>query len=261
MFSLPTLNYKSFGSGPPLIIMHGLFGMLDNWQTFAKALAHEYTVFIVDLRNHGRSFHADDTSYKSMAGDVIALADDLGLTQFNLVGHSMGGKVACQIALDHPERVDHLIAIDILPASYGRAHDSVLDALGQMHPESIDSRKEAEEKLIDLLDGDRSTGLFLLKSLRRNEDGGYTWRFNLKALMEGYEDIRDGVDGEAYERPALFIKGGNSEYITVDRWMEIHDTFPLAEMEEVPEAGHWVHVDQPERLLEVVKRFLKREVT
>jgi pimeloyl-ACP methyl ester carboxylesterase len=261
MSSLPVLNYKSFGSGPPVMVMHGLFGMLDNWQTFAKALSDHYTVFIVDLRNHGRSFHDDDTSYPAMAGDVITLADHLGLKRFNLIGHSMGGKVACQIALDHPERVDHLIAVDILPTAYGRGHDMVLKALADLRPEKVGSRKEAENKLVDLLGGDMSTALFLLKSLKRGDDGGYAWRFNLAALSEGYEDIRNGVEGEAFDRPALFVKGGDSEYITVDRWMEIHDIFPLAEMEEVPDAGHWVHVDQPEKLLEVVKEFLGREVT
>lgn len=253
------LHHKIYGEGEPLIVLHGLFGMLDNWQTFARQLSDSFQVITVDLRNHGRSFHDEDSSYQAMAEDIKVLLNELGLDLAHFLGHSMGGKAICQFALNHPDKVNSLIVVDILPISYQRGHDQVLAALNAMKPHEAESRKEATDRLIQLLDGDESTAYFLLKSLKRLEGGGFEWRFNLPVLTAKYDEIRGSVQGEPYESTALFIKGANSDYITVDGWIEATEFFPQAELEEIDEAGHWVHADQLETLVGVVKRFLTEQ--
>lgn len=250
------LNYKKYGSGPPLVIAHGLFGMLDNWQTVAKKLAEEYEVIAVDQRNHGRSFHDPRHDYMAMSEDVIALADELGLDQFHLLGHSMGGKMACQLALNHAERLRGLVVVDILPMAYERGHDTVLKALTSAPVRQWKSRKESQEDLSKRLGGDLGTALFLLKSLKRSKEGGFEWRFNLSVLDREYDQIRVPLEGPVYEKPALFIKGDNSEYIGMTGWLETLELFPNADLETIEDAGHWVHADQPEELVRVVREFL-----
>lgn len=256
---LGTLNHKRQGKGQPLLVLHGLFGMLDNWQSVAKVLSEKMEVITVDLRNHGRSFHHSDTSYRAMAADVVRLADELGLERFGVLGHSMGGKVAMELALTHESRISHLIVADILPVAYERGHDKVLQALDRMDFSKISSRKEAEHHMTELLEGDRSTALFLLKSLKRLPDKkGFDWRFNLPALTAGYDEIRKPMQDGVFEPPSLFIKGDDSEYIQMDGWIETLDRFPQAQLEVVENAGHWVHADQPDELVRKVLDFVDR---
>ncbi|MDX1684349.1 MAG: alpha/beta fold hydrolase [Saprospiraceae bacterium] len=252
------LNHKIYGEGQPVYIFHGLFGMLDNWYSFAKVLSEEFQVITADLRNHGRSFHDDDHSYQAMAEDIISLMDHLGHDQAVLMGHSMGGKAVAQLALDHPERVVGLIVVDILPIDYERGHDAVLEALNALDIDKTDSRSELKKDMTDLLGGDTGVANFLLKSLKRKDDKGFSWQFNLDVLTEKYDDIRRPPESEdTFEGATLFIKGGLSNYVGMSGWMDTTELFPNADLKEIDDAGHWVHVDQPDRLLEVVKDFIR----
>jgi pimeloyl-ACP methyl ester carboxylesterase len=251
-----TLNHKIYGEGDTIIIAHGLFGMLDNWQIFARQLAEYYQVITVDLRNHGRSFHDDDMSYTAMANDVIELMKALNVEKATLIGHSMGGKMAAQLALMAPEIVDALIVIDILPLYYERNHDMVLDALTKVDLTHATSRTEVENQMIDYLNGNKGLAFFLLKNLKRKKEGGFDWRFNLPVLLSSYDTIRDGIMGLPFEGATLFIKGGLSSYIGQDRWLKTTDLFPNAFLVEIPNAGHWVHVDKGEELLNEILSFL-----
>lgn len=250
------LNHKIYGEGQPVYILHGLFGMLDNWHSFAKQLGEDYQVITVDLRNHGRSFHDDDHSYAAMADDLVGLMDHLGHESAFFMGHSMGGKASMKLALDHTEKVKGLIIVDILPIAYERGHDHVLKALNGLDITSTDRRSEMKQELTASLNGETGVANFLLKSLKRQDDG-FNWRFNLKVLTEQYDNIRTAMSGTPFEGATIFIKGGLSQYVGMDGWMETTELFPGADLEEIDEAGHWVHVDQPDRLLEVVQNFIK----
>ena len=250
------LNHKIFGEGPPLIIMHGLFGMLDNWQTLGKRWAEDYTVILVDLRNHGRSPHTEVHDYPSMATDLMEFMGRKGLYQAHILGHSMGGKTAMQVALHYPDFVDKLIVVDIAPKSYQGGHEIILEALQELNLSTVTERDEADAALQARID---SYGIrqFLLKNLSRKKNGGYRWKMNLPVLVDHYEDVLANIeDGEAFEGPALFVRGDRSRYVPDEDIPEILDLFPFARVETITEAGHWVHAEQPDALFETVSAFL-----
>lgn len=253
----PILNHKIIGQdGPDLIILHGFLGSLDNWQTLAHKLAVHFRVIIVDARNHGRSFHAISHTLDDMAEDLKQLASHLHLTSFYLIGHSMGGKVAMLYAWLFPHRVRKLIVADIAPKPYPRGHDSVFLALHAVDITTLTSRKEAEERMMPVLQ-DMSVAQFLLKSLVRNDRGGFEWRFNLPVLEKEYEQIM--LDLPASLRvptPTLFLKGARSGYIKPEDEPRIHLLFEHAEIDIIGGAGHWIHADQPQLFLDSVERFL-----
>lgn len=248
-----------YGEGTPIYILHGLFGMLDNWHSFAKQLSKDYLIVAVDLRNHGRSFHDDDVSYTAMSEDVIQLMDHLQHDEVFVLGHSMGGKTACSLTLNHPHRVKGLIVVDILPIEYERGHDQVLLALANSNPQSTESRADIKQSLMNDLNGDVSTANFLLKSLKREDSGGFSWKFNLSALSTNYDRIREQPPGKNnFLGATLFIKGGLSQYIGMDGWHDTTEMFPNADLEEVEGAGHWIHADKPDELMTVVKGFIQK---
>lgn len=249
------LHYKISGRGEPLIILHGLFGMLDNWQTIANRLQDYFLVILVDLRNHGRSPHTNTHSYAEMAEDVVHLLDKEGISAVNVLGHSMGGKVAMQMAFDFPERVRKLIVVDIGPKAYPAGHDEIFDALKAVNLSEVNYRADAEKILLEKI-ANYGVRQFLLKNLQRNGDGSYSWKFNLAVLYQEYMQIRGAVTGDAAEIPTLFIRGGDSDYISNADWEEIFKLFPQARLETIPNAGHWVHAEQPDALYGVVKQFL-----
>lgn len=252
------LNYKTYGSGPDLVILHGLFGMLDNWSTLARRWAENYTVTLVDLRNHGRSFHAAEMNYDLMAEDVASLLEEKGIDACFLMGHSMGGKVAMQTALTYPDLVQKLIVVDITPRKYRPGHNDVFAALEAFDPAAVADRKEAA-RLMSASMPNPGIQLFLLKNLARNPDGGFMWRMNLPAIKAAYEALIGPVGnmGDEYDAPALFIRGGKSGYVQDDDMELIGILFPQAVLETVAEAGHWVHAERPEELFGVVSGFLK----
>ena len=260
---MPLLHYLDQGQGRPLVILHGLFGTLDNWQTLARRWATEagLRVISVDLRNHGRSFHSPEHSYALMVADVLALFDHLRLgPDTTVLGHSMGGKVAMRLALDHPDRLARLIVIDIAPRHSDMRHqDDVLAGLHAVNLASLTSRQEADAALAPHI---RNVGTrqFLLKNLYRTEDNSFAWRINLDVLAAQLPAIGEATDGGApFAKPALFIRGGNSDYISAeDKLHAIPALFPNSEVATVLDAGHWVHAEKPEEIYAMVRAFAQQ---
>lgn len=251
------LHAKTFGQGQPLVILHGLFGMLDNWQTLAREWAEDYHVIMLDLRNHGRSFHADEMNYALMAEDVAETLEELGIDACYLLGHSMGGKVAMQTALTYPDLVEKLVVVDITPRRYRPGHQSVFAALNAFDPATITDRNAAAEEMTKHV-SDPSVQLFLLKNLARNSAGGYRWRMNLPAIEAAYDQLSGpvGLATDRFDGPVLFLRGKKSGYVQDDDMELIHILFPAAELVTIEDAGHWVHAEQPEELLAAVNGFL-----
>ena len=257
---MPLLHYLDQGQGPPLVILHGLFGTLDNWQTLARRWATEASLRVVsvDLRNHGRSFHSPEHSYALMAQDVLALFDHLQLgPNTTLMGHSMGGKVAMRLALDHPERLARLIVVDIAPRFSDMEHqDDILEGLQAVDFTAITNRQQADAALAQYV-SNLGTRQFLLKNLYRKEDNSFAWRINLAVLAAQLPAVGEATTGPTpFLKPALFIRGGRSNYITPeDKLHGIPALFPNSEVATVVDAGHWVHAEKPEEVFEMVKDF------
>ena len=251
------LNYKTFGAGPPLVILHGLFGSLDNWQTLARRWADDYTVILVDLRNHGRSPHADEMSYPAMAEDVATFLEDRNVHACALLGHSMGGKVAMQTALTYPGLVTRLIVIDMAPRQYARGHDEVFDALRALDPAELTDRREADDLVAPYLP-DPGVRMFLLKNLARREGQGFRWRMNLPVLYRDYDTLVGPVTrpGDPYPEPALFVRGGRSRYVRDEDLGPTRELFPRATLETIADVGHWLHAEAPDKLYGLVDNFL-----
>ena len=251
------LNHKISGSGKPLIIMHGLFGMLDNWRTIAKMLESEFQCILVDLRNHGKSPHTDEMNYDLMANDVVELMGELHIDSAIVLGHSMGGKVAMTLALNHPGKVAKLIVADIAPKKYPPHHDEVIAAIGAIEPGSITDRSEAEQILTQHLGDDQSTIQFLMKNLARKPEGGFEWKANMDALIDHYADLMEEIGHEgSFDGPVLFVLGGKSNSVKEEDHAQIHTLFPNVAIVSIPEAGHWVHADAPEAFVREIRLFM-----
>ena len=254
------LHHLDQGQGRPLVILHGLFGTLDNWQTLARRWATEagLRVVSVDLRNHGRSFHSPEHSYALMAQDVLALFDHLQLgADTTLLGHSMGGKVAMRLALDHPARLARLVVVDISPRFSDMQHQNdVLAGLHAVNLTGISNRQEADAALAQYIHN-VGTRQFLLKNLYRKDDNSFAWRINLDVLNAQLPAIGEATEGVVpFLKPTLFIRGGNSDYITTDDKLHgIPALFPNSEVATVVDAGHWVHAEKPEEVFGLVQAF------
>ncbi|MDX2246357.1 MAG: alpha/beta fold hydrolase [Bacteroidia bacterium] len=250
------LNAKSFGQGPALIILHGLFGSLDNWVTHARTLSADFTVIVPDQRNHGKSPHSDRWDYSAMADDLAAFMDKQGIFQAHIAGHSMGGKTAMQFAAEYPERIDRLIVADMAPKAYPPHHNAILDTLNRVNLAHLQSRQEAEDALREGIPED-SVRQFLLKSLGRSEDMRFQWKFNLEVITRNYENILAPIVLETpFYRPTLFVSGGRSHYLQPEDESLIRSYFPHVIFEKIPDAGHWLHADQPEVFIRIVRNFL-----
>lgn len=250
------LFYREFGAGNPIVILHGLFGFSDNWQTIAKGLADHHLVVTPDLRNHGRSPHLPTHSYPEMAEDLRSFMEEKWMFSTALIGHSMGGKVAMQLALSHPEMVEKLVVVDMAPGQAADKHSGIFEALLQLDLSSIGSRTEIEKHLSERI-ADLSTRQFLSKNITREENGTFTWKMNLPVLWRHFPDILAAVSSELpFEKPTLFVRGSRSDYIKDSDWDSIKLLFPQAELVSIADAGHWVHADKPAELLEVLRKFL-----
>lgn len=256
IFTIMKLNFKSFGEGDPVIILHGLFGMLDNWQTIGKSLAENNMVYLVDQRNHGKSPHFDEHNYKLMAEDLAIFLEDNWIHKAHLIGHSMGGKTVMQFAADFGDVVEKLAVIDIAPKQSVRGHDEILAALTNLDLSKIEKRSDAEDALGQSIK-DRGVMQFLLKNLSRKKEGGYRWKMNLSVLVEQYERILDPITfDEAFEGPCLFLKGERSRHIQADDEIMIKKMFPNVLIKEISDAGHWVHADKPKETTKALQEFL-----
>lgn len=251
------LHYRELGEGKPLVIVHGLFGFSDNWQTHGKRLSEYYRVIMVDLRNHGHSDWSDDFSYDLMVSDLKELFDDLQLKDIILLGHSMGGKAAMRYALDYPAYLEKLIVVDMGIKSYRPHHQSILQALNTLDLDSIKNRSEADAHMSQYVEnyGERQ---FLLKNIYWIEKGKMAWRMNFKVMEREMTEILSALpEGESMIQ-TLFIRGGNSRYILDEDISAIEERFADSEVVTIEEAGHWVHAEKPEEFLDTVLAFCLR---
>lgn len=250
------LNYRTLGSGTPMVIMHGVFGTSDNWVTVSKSLAEHFQVYLLDLRNHGQSPHSEVFSYEAMAADLEEFIEEHKLVKPIIVGHSMGGKVAMTFAAKY-ENISKLIVVDIAPKFYPRHHDEILKGLNAIPLEQIQSRMQADEILAAYI-SELGVRQFLLKNLYRTEDGNFAWRLNLPIIVKNIDIIGEPLDMEARVLiPTLFVKGSKSNYILPsDEEMILH-IFPNSAIAIVEDAGHWLQAEQPKRFVDEIMNFLK----
>ena len=255
------LNYKTLGEGQPIIFLHGLFGMLDNWQTFAKKMAdHGLMPILIDQRDHGKSPFTQAFNYHLLAQDLLHFMEDNWIHQAIILGHSMGGKTAMQFAGEYPEMVEKLIVVDIAPKAYHGGHQEIFKALMSIDLAQAQSRQEVQDHLVNSLDEDESTIQFLLKNLQRDKEaGGYRWKMNVDVLYDNYDSILDNIDlMHPYEGPSLFVRGGDSRYILDEDWDNIKLQFTNSSLHTIKGAGHWVHAQAPDALFDVVTEFIGR---
>lgn len=248
------LAYKSFGKGKPFIILHGLFGSSDNWQTLGKRFAEDFEVYLVDQRNHGKSPHSDDFSYDLLADDLKEFIDTHKIKEPIIAGHSMGGKTAMRFAQKYPDGVDQLIVVDMGVKSYEPHHDDVLAAFKAVNPAEIDSRREAEDLMKPII---KNFGIrqFLLKNLHRKGKDSFVWKVNFPVLEDKMEEILAALPKEEVNCETLFIYGSKSDYIVPEEFDAIRKIFPKAKFAELP-TGHWIHAEDPDGFYEAVMNFV-----
>lgn len=252
------LHSKIIGKGQPLLILHGLFGMGDNWITLGRRFAEYFEVHLVDLRNHGRSFHDDCMHYEIMAEDVVNYINHHQLEKVNIIGHSMGGKTAMWLAMLHPELLEKIVVVDIAPRSYQQKHLPVFNALNKVDFSIISKRDEVKTILSQSIKEEKVLQ-FMLKNIYRISKDQLAFRFNLPVLYERYLLINEPLIAQSqYEGEVLFLKGKQSDYILEEDETLIHAHFPKSKIVEVPGASHWVHADNPEFLYEACINFLTK---
>jgi len=255
------LYFKESGQGEPLILLHGLFGSSDNWYYIAQKLAAKFHVFAVDQRNHGQSPHSSEMDYPSMAADVAELLAAQRLPSAVVLGHSMGGKTAMQFALQFPDLVGKLIVADMAPRGYEMMHDKIFAALLDLNLPAFGARQQMEEVLAPAIPS-LTLRRFLLKNLGRDAHGNFFWKINLRGLADNYARLRAPLAATfPFTKPTLFIRGGKSEFITMADETRIRELFPAAQIVTIPEAGHWLHADQPEEFGQLVLDFLMTAVS
>lgn len=251
------LHFQSYGQGAPLIILHGLFGSLENWHSTSQKLGAEFQVFALDQRNHGRSPHATEMNYQLMAEDVKEFVTRQQLSAVHLLGHSMGGKTAMIFALNYPDLVEKLIVVDIVPRAYAPQHLEILKALKSLVLSSFQIRKEMESQLMGSIP-DAIVRQFLLKNVRRDPRGAFYWQTNLESIDANYERLNEAISSESsFDKPTLFIRGKRSDHVRGEDLPFIRKLFPRTEFYDIAGAGHWVHADAPEAFLRKVREFLQ----
>ena len=249
------LNYQQQGTGPDILLIHGLLGSLENLNMVAKGLKNNYRVTSVDVRNHGHSFHQNSMEYSELAQDVITLLDHLAINQCAILGHSMGGKIAMQVALSFPERVSKLIIADIAPVQYPNHHQQILAGLQAINLAGITNRKDADTQLAAYVETP-SVRQFLLRNLT-TINGEWQFKCNLNNINLCYPQIMASYQGQAqYSQPTLFIKGGNSDYILPDHRAKIVSLFPASKAKIIQGAGHWLHAEKTNAFNKIVLDFL-----
>lgn len=262
------LSFKHFGEGPSLIILHGLYGSSDNWVSIARELMSNFSVYLVDLRNHGASPHLPDHNYQVMVDDLLEFMNDRQLYSSIIIGHSMGGKVAMWFTSLFPEKVKKLIVVDISPRSYSiesgdiqvKEHQQILKGLLSIPLQTIENRQQVENLFTEYVSSER-VRQFLLKNLHRNKDRSFHWKLNVDALYQNLPAVLIGLESEEQELgkfkgQVLFIKGGASKYIqSIDEKL-IQRCFQNVKIVTIPGASHWVHSDAPDVFLRELVRFI-----
>jgi len=263
------LFHRIYGNGPPLIILHGLYGSSDNWVTIARILSDSFTVILPDQRNHGQSPHSEIHDYNSMRDDLFELVSDLSIKKFFLAGHSMGGKTAISFALKWPEMLNGLLIADISPftTETGRdsafsQHSEILRAILSIDLQKISNREQAEKLLSERISSAKVRGL-ILKNLQRVSANSFAWKLNPQSLMKNLDKITEGVErSHSFNQqitgfPVIFLKGSESDYIPKEDFNDIMKVFPAAEIIEIPGAGHWIQADKPEEVVKYLRKLLQ----
>ena len=255
------LNHKIIGEGFPVIILHGLFGMLDNWQTIGKKLAEEgYMAILIDQRDHGKSPHTTAFHYDLLAEDLLHFTEENWIYKAHILGHSMGGKSAMKFAFLHEDKVEKLIVVDVMNKQYIGGHEDVIAAIDSLNAEETENREGIYAHL-------HSYGLeegiiqFLLKNLSRKKEGGYEWKMNFPLLRSSYHNILLPIadSNDICYSDTLFVRGANSNYIMDIDFADIKKQFPNSTISTIKDAGHWVHADKPQEFFDAVKKFLKTD--
>ena len=251
------LHSKIYGDkGQDLIVIHGLFGMGDNWNSLGKQFSKYCKVHLIDLRNHGRSPHSADFNYEVMCEDILEYMQDNDISNPIILGHSLGGKLAMKFAFTHPDKIEKLIVADISPRKYNTDfHQNLLRTLYKLPLEDFDKREEIDEVLSSIYE-DKGMRLFLLKNLYRNENKEFSWRFNIEVLLEKVSNIQeaDFIEGVC-SIPTHFLRGGNSDYISSADELIINKHFSDFSIATIDGAGHWLHAEKPEQFYNEVMGF------
>lgn len=252
------LHSRIEGTGKPFIILHGFLGMSDNWKTLGSQFAEEgFQVHMLDMRNHGKSFHSNDFSYEDMANDVKAYCEYHDLKDIILLGHSMGGKTAMLLATLYPELIEKLIIADIGPKFYPQHHQSILAGLNAVDFSKKPSRSEVEETVSKFI-SDFGTRQFLLKSLYWKEKEQLAFRFNLDVFNEKIEEIGKALpESNKFEKTTLFLRGEKSDYVLDSDFETIRNHFPNVKIETISNAGHWLHAENPTEFYSKTMDFIK----
>jgi esterase len=250
------LHFQSYGRGEPLIVLHGLFGSLENWHSINQRLGEDFQVWALDQRNHGRSPHSAEMNYTVMAEDVKGFMEAQALERAGVMGHSMGGKTAMELALRHPAKVVKLVVVDIAPRTYAPRHEQIFAALLSLNLGSFQTRRQMEEALAPTIPN-LATRQFLLKNVARDAGGAFRWKNGLREIHQNYDRLGEALQStRPFEQPALFIRGGESDYLQEEDMGLIRRAFPRAQLATVPGAGHLVHTEKPDAFVRTVRSFL-----
>lgn len=254
------LFFRKYGNegDQPVIILHGLFGISDNWVTYAKRLSQEgFEVFVPDQRNHGQSPKSENFNYLAMTDDLFDFIDDNDIEDPIIIGHSMGGKVGMRFALENPLLIKKLVVVDITLKAYGprKQHLKIIEAMKSINLKEINNRSKAEEQLAKFIP-EKKIQLFILKNLHRVDKKEYEWRLNFEGIEKSIKTMFDAINTSVkFNKPTLFIKGGASDYILLEDFEQIKYNFPNAEIVTIENASHWVHVEAAEKFYQLTSGF------
>ena len=252
------VHSKIIGEGAPLLILHGYFGMSDNWKSLGNKFGEDFQIHLIDQRNHGRSFHANNFNYDLLVEDIVQYIEHHQLEKVIVLGHSMGGKVAMLFAVKYPTLVAKLIIVDIAPRYYQPHHTDILKALNSVDFLIHNTRKLVDQKIAELIP-DIGVRSFLLKNVYWKEKGLLAYRFNLQSLTENNSEVGKALPSfTTFNGETLFLAGGNSGYITESEVPMIKAHFPKAIIKTIANVGHWLHAEKPKAFYELVMRFLKK---
>ncbi|WP_299074474.1 alpha/beta fold hydrolase [uncultured Paraglaciecola sp.] len=254
------IHYQIHSNSPDkpwIMLIHGLFGSMDNLTALRRQLTESYQILTVDLPDHGKSAHTTSISFNRYCELLFKLVESLGIQSINLIGHSLGGKVAMQFSLNHPNKVNHLVVLDIAPVAYAPRHNNVFKGLNNVKLGTIASRKEADTALSEYVT-ETSTRQFLLKSLY-NENDSWQWRFNLALLEQDYPNISAAItSSQAFGGKTLFIKGEHSDYLLPEHKSAVMELFPNSKSKMISGTGHWLHAEKPELCSKLIRAFLAK---
>ncbi|HYC85207.1 MAG TPA: alpha/beta fold hydrolase [Chryseosolibacter sp.] len=251
------LFFREQGQGQPIVILHGIFGSSDNWLTQSRLLSENHRVLSLDLRNHGQSTHVDEFDYPAMVKDLEQFITEHQLKDPIMIGHSMGGKVAMNFAVAHPDLLQRLIVVDIAPKPYDLTHYVIMDGLKAVPIERLTSRQEADAALAPYVE-EPDVRQFLLKNLQRKPEGGFRWKLNLPVIARNLPKIGYDLHFEGtFDKPVLFVRGSRSKYILDEDRARIMQLFPQAELKSL-DTGHWVQAEKPQEFVELVREWLLR---